>query len=777
MENNLNRQSSLDNKIDLSYIGGILRRKWYLFAISVFVCMLFAGIYLYRTHPMYNVFAQVLVSYDDGAGSMGATLMQSLSLGGVGGNTVEDEILVINSHSIRAQAIKELKLNRSYSSPQNMLRKRFYYNDSPIEISAPDELFDTLSIGMNFKINVNEDASRITVKVKKGMFKTLAETESDKFPFTVATPYGIFSVDTTKYYVPGEDLKVNAYVAGNSLLAEDYAEALTIAKSDKKANGISLIIDDINIRRGSDILNKMIELYNRRGQEEKNEMAMNTAKFIEERLAHLYTDLSASEEKLEKFKRDKNITNVEYNAKILLEKTNQLENSLINAETEFEILSMTRTFISNPENKYSLIPNASGLGTATDAILAYNELILERMKLANNAKANNAMLKSLNEQIDAMRENIVVTLDKGYEAASVRLAELRNQTRQSQYKLGSMPSQEREYLELYREQTIRNTLYSFLLQKREENQLVLAATTPKGKIVDEAYALNEPFAPNKKLVVIMALFFGLMIPASWLYLKSMISDKFDSSDELSRFTMLPILGEICHSRRAATEALVVSEKSTRSIAELFRLLRNNLQFMIPVSSSAGGRCVIVTSSCSGEGKTFISMNVAESLALTNKKVVLVGLDIRLPRLAENMDLPKTPGVTNYLSGAINSVDELIKHYSKCDVIVAGPVPPNPSELLLTDRLTTFVEELKRLYDYVVIDSAPIGLVSDTFSLTKFGDVTLYITRVNYTKKSFLKYLNQTVERGQLKNVAIVVNDTNPKLSSGYGYGYGSSDVE
>lgn len=773
MENKLNGQSLNENKIDVSYIITVLRRNWYLFAISTFVCILFAGVYLYRKHPVYSIHAKMLVSYDDGSGSMGSTLMKSLSLGGVGGNTVEDEVLVVNSHSIKAQAIKELKLNRSYSSPKNFLKTRYYYNDSPIEINAPDELFDTLSVGMSFKIKVNAEANKISVKVKKGMFKTLAEVEANKFPFVVSTPYGIFSVDTTKYYVPGEKLTVNVSVAGNSVLAEDYAQLLSIIKTEKKANGISLYMDDISIQRGTDILNKMIELYNRRGQAEKDEMAINTAKFIEERLAYLYKDLSASEAKIEQFKRDKKKTDVAYDTKILIEKTNSLERELVRAETEFEILNMTRAFISDPKNKYSLIPNATGLGAAGDAIESYNGLILERMKLSRNAKSNNATLISLNEQIDALRENIIVTLDKAYESASVRLTDLRSQTRKSQMALGDIPSQEREYLELEREQVIRNTLYSFLLQKREENQLVLAATTPKGKIVDEAYAFNEPIAPNKKIIVIMAFFFGLMMPAIWLYLKHMFSDKFESQDALARVTGLPILGEICHSQRAASDALVVSEKSTRPIAELFRLLRNNLQFMIPAIDTGMGKCIIVTSGCSGEGKTFISMNVAESLALIGKKVVLVGLDIRLPKLAENFKLPMSPGVTNYLSGAVDSVDELIRHYSKCDVIVAGPVPPNPSELLLTERLTVFIEDLKRRYDYVVIDSAPIGLVSDTFSLTKYSDVTLYVTRVNYTKRTFIKYLNNVVERGQLKNVAVVVNDTNPKLSSGYGYGYGS----
>lgn len=774
MENNSNLIAG-EGKIDVSYIIDSMKRNWWMFVLSFVLCIAFAGVYLYVKNPLYYIQAKVLVAQDTGSGSMGATLMQSLSLGGVGGNTVEDEILVMDSHSILAQVISELRLNREYSSPNGLLRTNHYYNDSPIEINAPDALFDTLSVGMGFKIEVNRDLTKIKVKVKKSLFNTLAEVETDKFPLVVTTPYGIFSVDTTKYYVPGEELEVNAYVVGNSLQAENYSKSIGVIKSEKKANGITLSIDDVNIKRGKDILNKIIELYNRRGQQEKDEMAVNTGKFIEERLQFLYADLSDSESKIEDFKRTRKITEPGTDVAMLISKSRTLENQLVNAETEFEILGMNKEFLSNPENKYSLIPNVTGDEGFNEVLMTYNESVLEYIKLKKNAKSNNATLQTLQAQIDAMRDNILVSLDKNYENASVRLDELRAQTVQAQSKLSNVPSQEREYLELLREQTIRNTLYSFLLQKKEENQLVLAATTPKGKIVDNAYSFNEPLAPKKGVVVLVAIFLGLMLPALWLYVKPLLSNKFDSQEAFSRLTNLPILGEVCHSRTVQDNPIVVNEKSNRPIAELFRLLRNNLQFMLPITASGIGRVITVTSSCSGEGKTFISMNMAESLALMNKKVVLVGLDIRLPMIAQNLGLQLSPGVTNYLSGGTDNVSELVQRHGNCDIIVAGPIPPNPSELLLGERLEKLIDELKRKYEYVVLDSAPIGLVSDTFSLTKFTEVILYVTRVNYTKRTFIRYLNSTVNRGQLKNVAVILNDTNPKMSHGYGYGYGSKE--
>ena len=761
--------------IDVSQIVALLRRNWWMFAISLVLCLAVAVTYLYVKHPVYCVHAKVLVAYDDGTGSMGASMLQSLSLGGVGGSSVEDEVLVMGSHSIKAQAIKELKLNRSYSSPDGLLKKKYYYNNSPIEILAPDELFDTLKVGLKFNIKANEELNNIEVEVKKGRFETVAEATGDKLPMVVNTPYGIYSIDTTSFYKKGDAVEVNATVVGNSAYAEAISADLTVSKSEKKANCISLYYEDINIQRGKDLLNKMIELYNRRGQKEKDEMAINTGRFIEERLDTLYVSLSEAERKMQQYKEFENIVDVTSEAKYLMEKKALLDEVLISAETSYEVLKMARDFFKNPSNKYSMMPFTAEVSGIDAAITTYNELIARRMEIEANAKGDNPALKAIDAQIDEMRESVTKSIDGAVSSASVRLQELKKEEAASKNKLNAIPTQEREYLELHRDQKIKNQLYSYLLQRREENRLVLAATTPKGKIIDNAYALNQPIAPNKMLILLVALFMGIMIPAIVLYIKSMMSNKFDSVEALGRLTSLPIIGEICHSRRASENPIVVSETSTRPIAELFRLLRSNLQFMFPLKGANVGQVAMVTSSCSGEGKTFVSMNVAESLALLDKKVVLVGLDIRLPMLAQNLGLPSSPGVTNYLSGAVDDVDSLIVSHSNCDVIVAGPVPPNPSELLLNNRIEQLITELKQRYDFVIIDSAPIGLVSDTFSLGRFSDVTLYVSRANYTKKSFIKYLNSVVERGQLKNVAVVVNDTNPKLSHGYGYGYGAKD--
>ncbi|MEG0701197.1 MAG: polysaccharide biosynthesis tyrosine autokinase, partial [Muribaculaceae bacterium] len=352
--------------------------------------------------------------------------------------------------------------------------------------------------------------------------------------------------------------------------------------------------------------------------------------------------------------------------------------------------------------------------------------------------------------------------------------DLRSKEAESLSKLGNIPTQEREFIQLRRQQSIKNELYTFLLKKGEENELVLAATTPKGKIVDQAFALSEPIAPSLPMAVSLALFFGIVIPFFILYIKALFTTRFSSQDELEEIIDIPVLGEVCHSRHSA--AVVVRPGKISSIVELFRLIRNNIQFMLPAKDD---KVILVTSSVSGEGKSFISANIAASFALLNKKVVLVGLDIRSPRLAEYMSLKATNGVTSFLSREEVQIDDIIQHYdiNGLDVIVAGPVPPNPSELLLSPRVEELFSKLRDRYDYVIIDSAPIAMVSDTFSLAKFSNTIIYVTRADFTKRSFVKYLNNVVRKGQLSNVSAIINDTNPKFSHGYGYGYGDSNIE
>lgn len=772
-ENTIPKRTFKEDKIDFNKILTKYKRYWWLFAASCIICISLGVLYLYIKKPVYFITAKVLISQDEDGSSMGAAIIKNLSLGG-GGSKVDDEIVVLNSQSIRKEMVRQLKLNRSYSEKVGFLQRRDLYNNSPVVINAPDELFDTLMSSLKFKIEINGEGNDINIKVTKGRFRTLAEVNAKKFPVLVKTEYGMYSIDTTKFYKAGSPLDITAVVTGNLLMAENYETYLTVGLISKKSNGIFLNVDETNIKRGKDVLNKIIELYNVRGQDEKNEMAVNTAKFLNERLNIIYKELSVSESDIEQYKKNRNFTDLGAEAGYLMSQKGTLEANIFQLETEYSITKMIKEFLSDAKNKYSLVPSVPELGGASKGIEEYNTLLLQKMNLENNAKENNVVLKTLKEQIDAMRANLITSIEKAMESTKIKLADLRSKNLESKSKLKDIPTQEREFVELRRQQGIKNELYNFLLQKREENELVLAATTPKGKIVDDAFAYSESIAPKKSMVFALSIFFGIIIPLLILYIKNLINTKFTTLDELEELVSVPVLGEICHNK--SSESTVVKKDRTTSIVELFRLVRNNVQFMLP---SKDDKVILITSSVSGEGKSFISVNLAASFALLGKKVVLVGMDIRSPKLAEYLSLKKVPGVTTYLSQPDTKIDDLIQKYETdgLDIIVAGPVPPNPSELLLSKRVDEMFEELNSRYDYIIIDSAPIAMVSDTFSLLSYCKMLIYVTRANYTQRGNLKYFNSIIKKGQIHNAAVLLNDSNPKLSHGYGYGYGKKDLD
>lgn len=768
--NNMHRESYFD----FDAMFNKYKRFWWLFVASFIVCLFCAGFYLYVKRPVYQINSTILVSQDEDGGGIGTAIVKNLSLGGMS-SKVDDEILVVNALSLAKDMVRELKLNREYKLHTGFMKNIDMYNRTPITVDAPDAVFDTLTYSMKFRIKVDEDG-KIKINVKKGMFKTLADVEATKFPVVVKTIYGMYVVNSTSYFTKGKDIDLKVNVGGFQSVAEDYNEEISASIASKKSNGIQLLYEDVEVQRGKDILNKIVELYNRRCQADKDAMALNTGKFIDERLNIIYNDLSTSEADIEKYKRENDLVDMKTDVANMYGRKNIGENSKTQLNTQYEIMKMVKDFVIDPKNDNTMIPFSVGqTSEAGGPVDMYNQLMLERTKLASSAKANNITLKAMDEQLALVRANVRKAVDKALDGLRIQIAQSSAVENKAQGKLGQIPAKEREFRELYRQQAIKNELYTFLLQKREENALVLAATTPKGKIVDKAYAYSEPIAPKKGLVVFIGIFFGLILPLIILYIKALFTTKFSSQDELESIVNAPVLGEVCHNRHRSN--LVVREGKTSSIVELFRLLRNNVQFMLPADSN---NVMLVTSSVSGEGKSFVSLNLAASFALLGKRVALVGMDIRSPKLAEYLSIKPTPGVTTYLAKKDVKLEDIVQHSNdvkNLDIYVSGPIPPNPSELLLSERTKQLVEELRAEYDCVILDSAPIAMVSDTFSLTPFTDLVVYVTRANYTKRSLIKYFNTVMARGQIKNAGVIINDSNPKMSQGYGYGYGSKEDE
>lgn len=766
--NNNTGTTQVEKMIDMGAIFNKYKRFWWLFVLSMITCLGIAIVFIQYKLPKYLVMSTILVDQDDDASSAGASLLKSLSIGGSGAS-VDDEVVVMGSQDICYKMVKDLKLNRLYTERKGLLSKADLYKNSPIEIDAPDEVFDTLSVGMTFKVKINENG-KADISVKKGFFKTIKSLSNQSLPATVHTPYGTYQVRTTQHFKPGKEVTISVNVTGNLLRTENVMKDMTVKVLNKKSNAIYMDINTTSIARGKDMLNTMIKFYNDRGQQEKDEQAINTAKFIEERLGLIYNSLTGSEADIEAYKRAHNMADVGIQTKSSIARQEQAESKIVALEAQYRIVGLINDFISDPRNRYSYIPFEADSTAASGSIRAFNELAMRRAEVAKSAKDNNQALQEIDQQMGTMRETIRKGVNNTLNALRIQIDKAKQVSNESQGEMQQVPTQEREMRTLYREQGIQNTLYTFLLQKREENALLLAATTPKGKIVDHAYAQSKPVAPNIPVVLLIGLIAALLLPIIILYLKNLFTTKFSTQDELEEISKSPVLGEICHNRH--NSSLVVKPGKTSSIVELFRLLRNNVQFMM---TGKNDKVVLVTSSISGEGKSFVSTNLAASFALLGKKTVLVGMDIRSPQLAKMLSLSDSPGVTNYLSSPDQNINGIIQSVADVDnlsVIVAGPVPPNPSELLLGERTSQLIDELRKEFDIVIIDSAPIAMVSDTFSLAKFGDMTLFVTRAKYTKRNLIKYFNGVVERKQLSNAAVVLNDSNPRLSAGYGYGYG-----
>ena len=749
--------------IDFSGIIKYCVSKWYVFVIGVVVCVALTMFHSYRTAPEYLVKANLLITQEDAGPDLGA-------IGAIFGSSasVDDEVFAVSSHTIYRNVAKELGLNVSYRTRTGFLRDEFQFTGYPVALKCDPSIPDTIRTGLSFKVKVNDKGlADVTVKARK---KTVAEVEDAAFPVNVKTPYGLFTLEKTPDFPAGEPVKTNISFTGYDDAAEDIAEVVFVDIASRKSNVILLELESPSVDYAKAVLNAIIEQYNLRGLGEKNLKNRKTIEFIDSRLALLSDDLSTSESSIEKYKRDNGIVDLEADAQYQFGKKGQIEQALVASETEMQIVKLIKDFVSDPANENELVPATlagSNQGQGTDSFVgAYNELILKRIELAQNAHAGNAALEAVDRQIEAMRKNLLSTVDKAYQAASVKVRELRSEMNAAQAALGNMPTQERQFRDIKRQQTIKEQLYLFLLKQREQSSMMLANSQMKGQIIDEAYALNEPLGMKNSMKLIIAFIGGILLAAGYLYLRRLLRDKFDSSEEFSGLTSVPVLGEMCADTTG--ESVVVRQGGSTSTAELFRLIRTNLQFML---GGNGNKVVLVTSTTSGEGKSFISINLASSFALLGKKVLLVGLDIRKPKLQEYLGLSGGRGFTEYISSDSISLESIIRRDAVMpglDVITSGPVPPNPSELLADPRVDELFAKLRGMYDYIIIDSAPVGIVSDTFALVRISDATVYVCRVNYTTRHDVATLNNLHATDRFRKLSVVVNGTKPRRTYGYG---------
>lgn len=743
--------------------------KWYWFAISAFVCLSLAFIYATVKKPVYLVKSNILIAQDDsnimsGMGGFG-------QLFGTSGY-VDDEVFVVSSHTVLRDVVKDLKLNKSCVVKDGLLKSREYFKKYPVDIVTDTDIADTLSVSLKFNLKVDEDGVA-SVEVKDSQKDVVADLENQKFPITVETKYGVFTIKKTADYKEGESLKAKLYFSGYDDAAESLKEDLDIYIASKKSNVIQIEMEATDVDKAKLILNDIVKYYNVRGVEQRSEQSRLTLDFLDSRIQLIAQDLTDSEADVEGYKKNQGIVDVATEATYQTTKKGKFEGELVQAEIDLNIMQMTKEFLADSKNKYELIPTTVSDETVKAGITNYNELVLSRMNLVRTAKEGNIALSKMNDRIDALRANINTSLDRAIAQQNKVISDMKLQLGVTDSRLGNIPTQERQYRDIKRKQTIKEQLYLFLMQRREDTALMIANTTPKGVIVDKAFSLSEPITMKKRMILLLAFVFSLILPPVILVIKKVLRNKFDTKDELKKLTDIPVIGEICKDNTG--DNIVVKQGSVSTVAELFRAVRSNLQqFFLPGEDD---KVVLMTSTVSGEGKSFVSVNLAQTLAITNNdlRVLLVGMDIRKPRIAEYLSIPSSKGLTDYVARSGMDLDDVIQKNPNglaFDVITSGPIPPNPAELLLSQRVDDMFAELRKRYDYIVVDTAPVGLVSDTLTLSRIGDATIYVCRANYTTKTDIQYANSIYEEGRLKKMSILLNDT--IVRKGYGYGYGEN---
>lgn len=739
--------------------------KWYLFVISVVVCGGLAFFFTKVRQPTYAVNANLLISTDNSSPSVGDMMGGALSsLFGSDGN-VEDEIFMVSSHSLYRDVARDLGLNERHYVRHGFMNTEFVFSDYPVEVQSPAGVLDTLRYGLLFDVKINaEGKAAIKTKMRKDVVSNVKDVS---LPYTVKTPVGDFTVATTKYYAAGEPLRTKINLTGYDTAAEDLDEDVHTEIASKRSNVISLSMETKSPEYGKAVLNEILAQYNERGILEERKQTQRSSEFIDDRLLVIADELAKSDTEMEQFKTLHGMIDPYAEVTYQTAKKGEVEKSLIEARTKQEVLQLVNDFLSNRDNAYELVPLMIDSQSLAPIIVSYNEAILERQRMLESARPDNASLKVLNERIDAMRANIHESLGRMLGQQKAVVGDLQRELNKTEGSLNTVAKSERSYKDIYRQNRVKNELYLFLLQRREENQLLLANAQPKGQVIDAAYTMSDPLGMSNSMILLIGLMFGFVLPPIYLYVRRMIHNRFETRQEVERITEVPILGEMCTDNSG--RSMVVTANDTSSASELFRLMRVNLLFVL---NDANDKVVLVTSTQSGEGKSFISINLAASLVLMGKKVLVVGMDIRKPRLAQYLGMSPRFGLTQYLSSSDITLKQIINPSPSVpglDVICAGPVPPNPGELLISKKVDEMFAELRNEYDYIIVDTAPIGIVSDTFTLDRIADAAIYVCRANYTSLNDLELVNDIFENKRLKKLSMVINGTAAKKSYGYGH--------
>ena len=777
-------KESKEENIDVKELLFKYLIHWPWFVGAVVACLIAAWVYLYMSTPVYNISATVLIKDDKKGGSAGMLSgLESLGLDGMvsSSQNIDNEIEVLRSKTIVKEVVEDLGLYISYTD-EDEFPSRNMYKTSPVQVSLTPQEADLLEEPMIVKMALQPQGSMdVTVKIDDDEYQKHFEKLPAVFPTdkgTLAfflTPDSVLSSKRT--LEEATDLEkttrnITATINRPLTVAKWCCKNMTIEPTSKTTSVAVISLKNSNVQRGKDFINKLLEMYNINTNNDKNEVAQKTAEFINERISIISKELGSTEKDLESFKRGAGITDLTSDAQIALTGSAEYEKKRVENQTQINLLQDLQKYMQN--EGYEVLPSNIGLQDVNlaAAINRYNEVLVERKRLLRTSTENNPTIINLDTSIGAMKENVQVSLDRVLRGLFITKADLDREASRYSRRISEAPGQEREFVSIARQQEIKAGLYLMLLQKREENAITLAATANNAKIIDDAIADDAPVSPKRKMIYLIALVLGVGIPVGVIYLLELTKFKIEGRSDVEKLTSVPIVGDIPLTDEKQG-AIAVFENQNNLMSETFRNIRTNLQFMLENDK----KVILVTSTVSGEGKSFISANLAISLSLLGKKVVIVGLDIRKPGLNKVFNISKKEqGITQYLANPENNLMDLVQlsDVSKSLYILpGGTVPPNPTELLARDGLDKAIETLKKNFDYVILDTAPVGMVTDTLLIGRVADLSVYVCRADYTRKNEYTLINELIDGNKLPNLCTVINGLDlKKRKYGYYYGYG-----